>query len=258
MSPETTPSSFFEIFPASEILLESCQKKTKIPEVNDYVVVKLLAQRSVKHYVAVIISKTEDEIVAKFMRKSLGNKFSFPSIDDIANIELHEVAEILSQPAINNRQQYTFNIDFSKYKNINTKFLNGTIFVDVGKTHPKLIFDGYEYAFEQRTLQETHWRCSNYLESFSDVVYYKFGYKHPKIIFEGVDYRIDFKSAGKTSWRCSYYYRTKCRAKLFTAGNIVNVLGEHNHEHRKDLYPTDYTNSQKVTVLRETKVKPLW
>lgn len=97
---------------------ESSSEKLNVPEINDYVVVKLLTQRSVKHYIAIIISKSEDELVAKFMRKALGNKFTFPCIDDIANIDLHEIAEILSQPSINNRQQYTFNLDLSKYKNI--------------------------------------------------------------------------------------------------------------------------------------------
>lgn len=84
---------------------------------NDYVVVKLLAQRSVKHYIAVIMSKAEDEFVAKFMRKSLGNKFTFPATDDVANIDQDDIAEILSQPSVNNRQQYTFSLDISKYKN---------------------------------------------------------------------------------------------------------------------------------------------
>ncbi|KAH1021410.1 hypothetical protein HUJ04_010926 [Dendroctonus ponderosae] len=87
------------------------------PQVNDYVVVKLLAQRSVKHYIAVIMSKAEDEFVAKFMRKSLGNKFTFPATDDVANIDQDDIAEILSQPSVNNRQQYTFSLDISKYKN---------------------------------------------------------------------------------------------------------------------------------------------
>ncbi|KAL1488410.1 hypothetical protein ABEB36_014884 [Hypothenemus hampei] len=90
----------------------------KIPQVNDYVVVKLIAQRSIKYYVAVILSKTDDEIMVKFMRKSLGNKFAFPASDDIASVEIFEIVEILNQPSVNNRQQYTFNFDISKYKNM--------------------------------------------------------------------------------------------------------------------------------------------
>lgn len=94
-------------------------KPVKVPQVNDYVVVKLVAQRSIKHYIAVIMSITEeDEFVAKFMRKSCGNKFTFPVTDDIANIETYEIAEVLNQPSVNNRQQYTFSVDLSKYKNM--------------------------------------------------------------------------------------------------------------------------------------------
>ncbi|KAF7282363.1 hypothetical protein GWI33_002742 [Rhynchophorus ferrugineus] len=91
----------------------------KLPQTNDYVVVKLTAKKSFKHYVAIILSKTEDGYVAKFMRKAMGSKFIFPSNDDVDHIDVHEVADILSQPTINNRQQYSFNVDLNKYKYMN-------------------------------------------------------------------------------------------------------------------------------------------
>lgn len=96
-----------------------------------------------------------------------------------------------------------------------------------------------------------------YEDFFLGVIYYNVGYKHPKIIFEGVDYRIDFKAAGRTSWRCSYYYRTKCRAKLSTSGHVVRLFGEHNHQHRPDLYQIDTAKPQRVTVIRENRVNRL-
>lgn len=80
---------------------------------NDYIVVKFLGKKNVKHYVGVVLSSSgefNEEYSVKFMRKS-GTKFIFSQQEDIADVEQNDIVCILDPPIINNRNQYTFYIN---------------------------------------------------------------------------------------------------------------------------------------------------
>ncbi|GBN14813.1 hypothetical protein AVEN_115746-1 [Araneus ventricosus] len=58
---------------------------------NDYVVIKLAGKKSVRFYVGVIISQDA--------RKCREDKFTFPEQDDIAEVDLSDIVDVLSQPS---------------------------------------------------------------------------------------------------------------------------------------------------------------
>ncbi|GBN52437.1 hypothetical protein AVEN_103988-1 [Araneus ventricosus] len=83
---------------------------------NDYVVIKLAGKKSVRFYVGVIISQDAfDEYTVKFMRKCGKDKFTFPEKDDIAEVDLCDIVDVLSQPSLNKREQYVFNENLEHY-----------------------------------------------------------------------------------------------------------------------------------------------
>ncbi|GBM61367.1 hypothetical protein AVEN_112247-1 [Araneus ventricosus] len=83
---------------------------------NDYVVIKLAGKKSVRFYVGVIISQDAfDEYTVKFMRKCGKDKFTFPENDDIAEVDLSNIVNVLSQPSLNKREQYVFNENLEHY-----------------------------------------------------------------------------------------------------------------------------------------------
>lgn len=56
------------------------------------------------------------------------------------------------------------------------------------------------------------------------------GRTNPKLVLDGIDFRLQKKVGNTTVWLCSFYYRTKCKCRLKTTGNIVIVQSNHNHE----------------------------
>lgn len=54
--------------------------------------------------------------------------------------------------------------------------------------------------------------------------------KHPKLIVDGYDFKFDKNTETATTWSCPFYFKTKCKCKLRTSGNVVSVINSHNHQ----------------------------
>ncbi|XP_063907075.1 protein tramtrack, beta isoform-like isoform X14 [Zophobas morio] len=55
------------------------------------------------------------------------------------------------------------------------------------------------------------------------------GHKNPKLILNKNEYFYHKQCKDKSRWRCTAYYKTKCKAALFTYGQVVRMFKEHNH-----------------------------
>lgn len=88
---------------------------------------------------------------------------------------------------------------------------------------------------------------------FSDVIYFKAGVKNPKILLDGNEYTIYARTPDLSRWRCNWYYKTKCKSRLVTYGNVVqvNIYG-HNHEPSANV-STLFCSRQKLKIIRKTK-----
>lgn len=72
--------------------------------------------------------------------------------------------------------------------------------------------------------------------------------KHPKLIVDGHDFKFDKSTEAGTTWSCPFYFKTKCKCKLKTAGNVVQFLNNHNHP-PKDISLKNMS-FKKVTIIR--------
>ncbi|ERL95198.1 hypothetical protein D910_12466 [Dendroctonus ponderosae] len=94
------------------------------------------------------------------------------------------------------------------------------------------------------------------LERYSDAhsagcdIYIVSGNKNPIIILDSNEFSIYSKGASSTRWRCSSYFRSKCRAKLVTFGNVVQTANEHNHPANSQRAWSSI-KSQRVTIVRK-------
>lgn len=59
------------------------------------------------------------------------------------------------------------------------------------------------------------------------------GRTNPKLIIDNTDFRLHNNMGGTTYWRCSFYFRTKCKCRVKTSGNVVYVINSHNHDSAK-------------------------
>lgn len=86
------------------------------------------------------------------------------------------------------------------------------------------------------------------LPNFSDIIYFAVGRTNPKLIIDGTDFRLHNNLGQVSHWRCSFYFRTKCKCRAKTSGNVVHLTNYHNHEtarlELKNLKP------RRVTILR--------
>lgn len=80
------------------------------PKVNDYIIVKLLGKKKFHYYIALVLKESIKDLTVKFLKKSSGNKFTFPDIEDVSIIDFKDVVMVLKQPLVNNRQQYEFSV----------------------------------------------------------------------------------------------------------------------------------------------------
>lgn len=97
---------------------ENLSATTIIPQINDYVVVKFAGKKSIKHYIGLVLSKDGNEFSLKYMRRVTGNKFIFPTIDDISVVDQSDIVFILKQPDLNNRNYYVFTTDLDNISNL--------------------------------------------------------------------------------------------------------------------------------------------
>lgn len=74
------------------------------------------------------------------------------------------------------------------------------------------------------------------------------GRTNPKLIIDGTDFRLHNSVGPFTHWRCSFYFRTKCKCRVKTTGNIVYLTNNHNHETSN--LRLDHLKGKKVTIVR--------
>lgn len=86
------------------------------------------------------------------------------------------------------------------------------------------------------------------------MIYVAAGRTNPKLVLDGTDFRLQEKHDNSTIWRCSYYYRTKCKCRLRTAGNVVQVTNNHNHESAKINLANLITKN--VLIVRKNAANP--
>lgn len=84
-------------------------------DTNDFVLIKLQGRKQTKHYFAAqILENTDIKLTVKFLKYD-GEKFYWPTVDDISEIERCEIEKKLPNPEIDRRLKLYFHIDFSKY-----------------------------------------------------------------------------------------------------------------------------------------------
>lgn len=65
---------------------------------------------------------SQKECSVKYLKRTPGEKFVFPEIDDISSIDFADIVLVLQQPTMNNRDQYLFDLkvnQLKKFKNLN-------------------------------------------------------------------------------------------------------------------------------------------
>lgn len=83
----------------------------KTPSLDDYVIVQFSGKRTIQYYIGLVFQKDTTEIMVKFFKKSSGNKYVFPEVEDVSVVDYDDVVCILNQPEVNQRQQYEFVIE---------------------------------------------------------------------------------------------------------------------------------------------------
>lgn len=83
---------------------------------NDYVIVKLSGKKSVRYFLALIVSCDDQDFTVKYMKKISSNKFVFEG-EKLWTVLKNDIIGKLNQPTINNRELYIFN-DINKFNNI--------------------------------------------------------------------------------------------------------------------------------------------
>ncbi|CAK1588378.1 unnamed protein product [Parnassius mnemosyne] len=87
---------------------------------GDWVLVKFLSKKSVKHYVGQIININDDIPVIKYVRKTQtkqrGLLFVYPNVDDICELKhVADIVSVLPKPTITRRGQISFSINIGKF-----------------------------------------------------------------------------------------------------------------------------------------------
>lgn len=82
------------------------------------------------------------------------------------------------------------------------------------------------------------------------LIYFGIGRKYPKLVLDGFDYSKEKSYGDSTSWVCPSYFKTKCKARLITKGNMVYVRNGHNHT-SKDRSLLNMS-SKLVTIIRKS------
>ncbi|GBO20181.1 hypothetical protein AVEN_195401-1 [Araneus ventricosus] len=114
----SNPYSFSDDYFGSDTETSKLEIPTKLNP-NTFIVVKFATKKSFKHFVALVLScENSDEYIVKFMKKCMTNKFVFPKVDDIAEVNAVDIVGVLSQPIMNKREQYLFNEHLDKFDNL--------------------------------------------------------------------------------------------------------------------------------------------
>lgn len=79
------------------------------------------------------------------------------------------------------------------------------------------------------------------------------GRTNPKLIIDGIDFRLHNSMGNITHWRCSFYFRTKCKCRVKTSGNIVYLTNTHNHDVPR--LTLTHLKGKQVTIVRNTDQK---
>lgn len=92
----------------------------KTAEAHDYVILKCYGKKTIQHYVGFIqsYSATENEYKVRFLKRTGTFQFVFPEKDTLYDVEPGDICTTLNQPTLNHRNQYTFDFNFSNYKNL--------------------------------------------------------------------------------------------------------------------------------------------
>lgn len=81
---------------------------------HDFILVKLMGKKLLKFFAAQIINTGDDKITVKFLKYD-GQKFFWPTINDISDIAITEIEKKLSLLEVDRRMGMHFDLDFSKY-----------------------------------------------------------------------------------------------------------------------------------------------
>lgn len=79
-------------------------------QTNDFVIVKIAEKKTIKHYIALILSDAGcNEFNIKYLKRSGQDKFVFLNEDDsVFVVDALDIVTKLKQPLLNNRDQYIF------------------------------------------------------------------------------------------------------------------------------------------------------
>lgn len=73
-----------------------------LPEVNNWVVVKFIGQRSIKYFVGLVLEISSEEATVKFAKRIVvskeGSRFKWPEIEDISTVEPEQIVSRLQPP----------------------------------------------------------------------------------------------------------------------------------------------------------------
>ena len=112
-------SDEFEDYEQEEADLHTLGRNIGDIAIDDWILVKFIGKRSVKHYVAKIINVYNNEINVKFVRKSMffmkKSIFVFPDIDDCSIVSLSDIIALLPNPKVGRRGEISFEVSFAMY-----------------------------------------------------------------------------------------------------------------------------------------------
>lgn len=69
-------------------------------KVNDWIILKFSGKKRIRYFVGLVTDHNQDNLTVKFSRRIDGNKFKWPEIDDISEIDLEQIDSYLKPPTI--------------------------------------------------------------------------------------------------------------------------------------------------------------
>ena len=69
-------------------------------QVDDWVIVKFCGKKRIRYFVGLVTENNHDVLTVKFARRSEGNRFKWPDVSDVSEVDLEQIVTCLSPPDI--------------------------------------------------------------------------------------------------------------------------------------------------------------
>lgn len=72
-------------------------------------------KRTIKHFIGQVLSVNNDEVTVNYLKRSKGEIFVWPSIEDKDEVPINNIKKKLEAPKIFRRGQLCFDFDMSRF-----------------------------------------------------------------------------------------------------------------------------------------------